>query len=125
MSIRLDFDSTLKEKIANLPQEMLTYAEEVLTKQCDLIVSLAQIYVPVDTGSLRNSIRKERGGEGLYWRQYRVRAGGYVTNPRTQRKVDYALYVETRTPFLHPAVYEVLPTIAGMIQANVVEKVNE
>jgi hypothetical protein len=126
MSIRMDInDPNVKEKIAQLPEKMLEYAQQVLSSQCDLIVGLAQIYVPVDTGSLRDSIRKERGGEGLYWREYRVRAGGYITNPRTGRRVNYARYVEQRYPFLRPAVEEVRPTIIEMVKSLVVEKCSE
>lgn len=129
MSITLDLaDPTVKQKIAELPEKMLEYAFEVLMKQAELIRDLAQVYVPVDTGSLRDSIRIERGGEGLAWRGVKVRAGGYVTNPRTGKRVNYAKYVEEGTrhmsarPYLMLAVTEVQPTIAEMIKAGVVDK---
>jgi hypothetical protein len=115
-------DTLVKEKLATLPEKMLEYAFEVLLKQAELMKGLAQVYVPVDTGSLRDSIRVERGGEGLYWRQVRVRAGGYVTNPRTGKLVNYAVYVEATQPFMQPAFSEVKPTIADMLRANVVAK---
>ena len=128
----MDFSSgTVKDAIATLPEKMLEYAHEVLLKQAELIKGLAQVYAPVDTGALRDSIRVERGGEGQHWRQVRVRAGGYVTNPKTGRKVDYAVHMEygTRhTPgyyYLTAAVAEVQPTIAGMIKANVAQKVTQ
>jgi hypothetical protein len=77
MSIRLDMSSgTIKTDLANLPEKMLDYAFEVLIKQAELMRDLAKIGCPVDTGNLRDSIRVERGGEGLNWRQVRVRAGG-------------------------------------------------
>lgn len=124
--IKLDFtDPALKAKLANLPEKMLEYAEEVLLSQAHLIVGLAQVNCPVDTGSLRDSIRVERGGQGLYWRQIKVRAGGYVTNPKTGRLVNYAAYVEQRTPFLLPAIEEIKPVIQEMIRAGVVQKINE
>lgn len=130
MSINLDLDSgTLKQDLAVLPEKMLEYAFEVLLKQAELIRDLAKVYVPVDTGALRDSIRVERGGEGLHWRMVKVRAGGYVVNPDTGKLVDYAGYVEMGTkymsarPYLQAAVEEVTPTIAEMIRANVVEKV--
>jgi len=126
MSIRYDFSDTyVKEKIAQLPEKMLGWAEEVLIRQAELIRALAQTYVPVDTGSLRDSIRVERGGKGLHWRQVRVRAGGYVVNPKTGRFVDYAVYVESRYHFMRRAVEEVKPTIADMIKSKVVEKASE
>jgi len=126
VSIKLDMsDSYVKEKLANLPEKMLEYAYQVMMEQAHLIVGLAQVYVPVDTGSLRDSIRVERGGEGLHWRQVKVRAGGYVTNPKTGKLVNYAVYQEERTGFLRLAVEEVKPTIRSMIEAQVVEKVEQ
>lgn len=126
MSINLDLSDTLvKDKLANLPEKMLEYAYEVIMQQAHLIVGLAQVYVPVDTGSLRDSIRVERGGESLHWRQVKVRAGGYVTNPKSGRLVNYAAIIEAKYPFMRPAVDEVTPTIAGMIEVRVVQKTNE
>jgi hypothetical protein len=125
LSIMLDAeDPNIKEKLATLPEKMLDYAEEVLMNQAHLMVGLAQVLVPVDTGSLRDSIRVERGGEGMYWREIRVRAGGYIVNPRTHRLVDYAIYVEARTPFMEIAYLSVRSGIAEMIQERVVEKCN-
>jgi HK97 gp10 family phage protein len=124
-------DPNIKEKLAVLPEKMTDAAFEVLMAQAHLIVGLAQVYVPVETGSLRDSIRVERGGEGLHWREVKVRAGGYVVNPKTGRLVDYARYQEYGTRyipasyFLSMAVEEVKPTIEDMIRANVVEKANE
>ena len=132
MSIILDLtDPNIKEKLATLPERMLDYAMEVLLEQAHLITALAAVYVPVNTGSLRDSIRVERGGEGLNWREVRVRAGGYVTNPETGHLVDYAIYQEEGTRyisgqhFLSRAVEEVKPQIAEMIKVKVVEKAIE
>ena len=129
-TIQLDLmDPNIKAKLANLPEKMLDYSFEVLMKQAELIKGLAQVYCPVETGALRDSIRIERGGEGLHWRQVRVRAGGYITNPKTGKLVDYAAYQEYGTKnsygyfYLTRAVEEVAPTIAGMIEAEVAEKV--
>jgi hypothetical protein len=131
MSITLDLtDPNVKQKLAVLPEKMLEYAFEVLMEQAHLIVGLAQIYVPVETGSLRDSIRVERGGEGLRWREVRVRAGGYVVNPKSGKLVNYARFQEEGTRyiygkfFLAKAVEEVKPTIVEMLKANVVEKIN-
>ena len=123
MSIVLDLN-TVKADVATLPEKILDYAFEVLLSQAELIKGLAQIYVPVDTGSLRDSIRVERGGQGLHWRRVRIRAGGYIINPKTGKLVNYARFVEERYPFLRPAVEEVKPTIAEMIREGVVEGVN-
>ena len=115
----------MKAKIAELPEKMLEYADQVLSSQCDLIVGLAKVSAPVDTGSYRDSIRKERGGIGKAWREYRVRAGGYVTNPRTGRKVDYAVYLEIRYRVIGNAVDSVKPTLKEMITSKVVESCSE
>lgn len=130
MSITIDaFDPAVKAKLAVLPEKMMEYAFEVMMSRAELIKGLAQVYCPVDTGALRDSIRIERGGEGQNWRQIRVRAGGYVTNPNTGRTVNYAKHQEFGTKhligtfFLTRAVEEVKPTIAEMIKAGVVAKV--
>ena len=125
------YDPNVKQKIAQLPEKMMDYAEEVLLRQAQLIKALAQVYVPVDTGSLRDSIRVERGGKGMSWREVRVRAGGYVTNPKTGRRVDYARFQEEGTRYIYGqfylarAVEEVKPTINEMLKAEVVQRVNE
>lgn len=132
MSITIDMAAgTTKEAIATLPEKMLDHAFEVLMKQAELIKGLAQVYAPVETGSLRDSIRVERGGESQHWRQVSVRAGGYITNPKTGKKVNYAHHMEYGTKYisgyfyLTAAVAEVQPTIADMIKANVVQKVTQ
>ncbi len=108
-------NAVLKTDIGLLKENVDRIAEEALDQVCDLIVGYAKVYVNVDTGSLRDSIRKERGGEGLGWRLFRVRAGGYIVNPKTGRLVDYAAYVESRFPFLAPAIAEVEPEIGELI----------
>lgn len=132
MSISFDlYDPALKSKLAVLPEKMLDYAEEALLQQAHLITGIAQIYCPVDTGSLRDSIRVERGGKGLGWREIKIRAGGYVTNPKTGKKVDYAQYQEFGTRyisgqfFLTRAVEEVKPTIQEMIKNKVLEGIQD
>lgn len=130
MSIVFDMnDPAIKARLAELPEKMVEYAFEVLMKQAELIKGLAQIYVPVETGALRDSIRIERGGQGKGWRQIRIRAGGYVTNPNTGKLVNYAQYQEFGTRYIPPKYYitmameEVRPTIAPMIQVGVVSKI--
>lgn len=125
MSIRYDFGkATLKQDLARLPKEMLDAAFEELDQQAELIKGIAQVLVRVDTGSLRDSIRKERGGQGEHWRRVRVRAGGYVTNPRTGKIVDYAVYVEQKFPFMRPAWEQIRANVESLIQRRVVERVS-
>lgn len=124
LSLRFNFKSgTLKQDLAELPEKMLEYAFEVLIEQAQLMKGYAQVYVPVDTGSLRDSIRVERGGKGKYWREVKVRAGGYVINPKTGRFVDYAGYVEARYHFMERAWHEVCPDIADLINRRILEMV--
>jgi hypothetical protein len=118
-------DPNVKAKLAVLPEKMLEWAEEVLLERARYMRDVAQVLVPVDTGSLRDSIRVERGGQGLHWREIRVRAGGYIVNPKTGRLVDYAVYVEAKYPFMKPAFDEIKDNIAGMIKDDVVTKANE
>ena len=124
-TIRLDFSKgTIKQDLAELPEKMLEGAYEAIDEAADLIVGLAQVNVRVDTGSLRDSIRKERVGPTYHNHQsLRVRAGGYVTNPKTGKLVNYAVVIEQRYPFLRPAFESVYPQIRGMIENKVVEKV--
>ena len=122
MSIKYDL-GRLKTDLADLPEKMLEYAFEVLMSRAELMKGLAQVYVRVDTGSLRDSIRIERGGEGKEWRRVRVRAGGYVENPKHPgHTVNYAWIVEQRFPYMRPAFDEIKGDIAEMIRAKVVEK---
>jgi len=71
MSIQMDLSDTLvKEKLVNLPEKMLEYAYQVIMEQAHLMAGIWQVNINVDTGSARDSIRVERGGEG---NQLRVR----------------------------------------------------
>jgi len=81
-----------------------------LHKFVEDVRDLAKQFCPVDTGSLKMSIRIEiYASPAGVWHKLGVRAGGYITNPKTGRKVDYAVYVEYGTskmspqPFMRPA----------------------
>ena len=124
MSIRFDLASGIvKEDIARLPEKMLEFAFEVMMKQAELMRDLWQVGIRVDTGSARDSIRIERGGEGEHWRRVRVRGGGYIVNPKSGRLVDYMGILEAKYGAGRMAFEEVKPTIAEMIKARVVEGV--
>ena len=94
-----------------MPKAFEVSALEALDKTADDARDRAKELVPVDTGSLRKSIRKERhawpAGNITY---VGIRAGGYITNPKTGRKVDYARYVcygtsrQRPQPYLRPAL---------------------
>jgi hypothetical protein len=126
MSIRLDFNKgTVKEDVAAIPNKLLEGAEEAILEVAHLMVGLAQVHVRVDTGSLRDSIRVERGGKTMHWRQVKVRAGGYVTNPRTGKLVDYAVIVEQKWPYMKPAWNEVRSQAEEIVRRICLEHVKE
>jgi hypothetical protein len=110
--------------VHELPDFVDKEVEEVLRRNIELFKGLAQVYVRVDTGSLRDSIRIERGGVGKRWHVYSLRAGGYVTNPRTRRRVDYAAVVEAKYPFMSPAWEQVKPALEEELKA-IQERINE
>ncbi len=126
MSIQLDFDKgTVKRDVAAIPNKLLEGAAEGIMEVARLMVGLAQVHVRVDTGSLRDSIRVERGGQTMHWRQVKVRAGGYIVNPKTGRLVDYAGVVEAKYPYMRPAWEEVKPQAEEIIRRICLEHVNE
>ncbi len=112
----------IKQDLEMLPERIMNAAWEIIIQKITLAKGLAQVNVLVDTGSLRDSIRVERGGEGQHWRQIRLRAGGYITNPKTGRLVDYAVFVEEKHPFLRPAVLEAFQDYKEVTDANVLVK---
>jgi len=125
MSLRFDFNQgTLKQDLARLPEKMLDAAFAELMQQAYLMLGIAQVNVRVDTGSLRDSGRVERGGEGERWRRVRVRFGGYVVNPLTGKLVDYAVHVERKYPFMKPAWNQIKGNVDSLIKRAVVERVN-
>jgi hypothetical protein len=123
-------DPAVKSKLATLPEKMSNHAYEAMMTQARLIVALFQIYTTVETGSLRDTGRVERGGEGMHHRQISVRIGGYRINPKTGRIVDYAKHQEFGTRYIRGtlaltrATEEVKPTISDMIKHRVVEAVH-
>jgi hypothetical protein len=108
-------NGVIKAQIAEIPEKLLEGAEEATIETAQLVLGLAQIYVNVDTGALRDSGRIERGGGGKNWREVKVRFGGYTTNPKTGRLVDYAIYVENRYHYLARAVQEANPEMLALV----------
>jgi len=107
----------LVQVVHELPEAVDEEVEACLQRNITLFKGLAQIYVHVDTGSLRDSIRIERGGIEKRWHVYRLRAGGYIVNPQTGRLVDYALPVEAKYPFMAPAWEEVKTSVETELEA--------
>lgn len=123
MSLRFNLNTTLKRDIAELPDKMLDAAWQEIIQVVTTMKGYAQVLVRVETGSLRDSIRIERGAEGKYWRQIRLRAGGYVTNPKTGRLVDYAVIVEKKYPYMILAWEEVRGDVENLIKRRVLQEV--
>jgi len=123
-TIRLDFSKgTVKEDVAAIPNKLLEGAEEAILELAHLILGLAQVHIRVDTGSLRDSGRVERGGKTMHWRQVRVRFGGYIVNPKTGKLVNYAAIVEQKWPYLRPAGEEVRGQAEELIRRVCLEHV--
>jgi len=59
----------------------------------------------------------------MRWRQVKVRAGGYVTNPRTGKLVNYAAVVEAKFPYMRPAWEQVKPQAEAIIRRVCLEHV--
>lgn len=102
----------LMARLANLQSKVLDKAAETSVRQVAVnIRDDAKRVCPVDTGSLRKSIRLQvqaRPKKNVH--KIGVSAGGYVTNPKSGEKVNYASHVEYGTsrqrpqPFLRPAI---------------------
>jgi len=106
-----NLDNYRRHLATDMPQAFEESALEALDKTADDARDRAKELVPVDTGSLRKSIRKEKhalpAGNIIYTG---IRAGGYIVNPKTKRLVDYASYQEYGTsrnrpqPYMRPAL---------------------
>ena len=120
--------AVLRRVIDGMDEKVSAALQEV----AEVIKEDAKTLCPVDTGSLRASIRREAVARpaGDIW-EVGVRAGGYVTNPKTRRKVDYAKYVEFGTsrtrpkPFLRPATLSNRAKIEDAMRRAVNEDVEE
>lgn len=86
----------MKRRLAEVPDKLLEGGEQALVEVADLMVGYWKIGAKVDTGAYRDSVRRERGSEGPTTRVMRVRAGGYIVNPKTGRLVNYAGILEER-----------------------------
>jgi len=114
----------LEDKLSNLEEKLTNALAEALEEIAGKIRDDAKSFVPVDTGSLRKSIRVEKEGE----LQFLVVAGdGGVINPRTGREVDYAGYVEFGTsraapqPFMQPALEKNRDETLRIVKEKVLE----
>jgi hypothetical protein len=95
--------NVLASKVGQLPQIIGEEALNRLIRDAELIVGIAQINCPVLTGNLRDSIKYMVAEDSDNRKMVVVTAGGL--------NVDYAGIVESKQPFLGPAVQEVLPQL--------------
>lgn len=118
----------LKGVLARMEDGLEPHIADAIDEVADKVRDDAKVMCPVDTGSLQRSIRKlviSKPGKNRW--EIGVRAGGYITNPKSKRIVDYAVYVEygtsrrTAQPFLRPALLK--NTFA--IQAAVGDAIND
>lgn len=120
-----DFErGTVKVALAELPEKMLEGAWIEIIQVVTKMKGIWQVTARVDTGSYRDSVRVERGGQGKYWREIRVRAGGYIVNPKTGRLVDYAVFLEERYHTGRNAWQAVCHDLIALINRGVMQKVN-
>lgn len=107
MTIEIVGSTELAARLENLAARLGDLSQEALEELAERIVEDAKALCPVDTGSLKRSIRFERDPSGGV---IVAAGGGGVVNPRTRREVDYAAYVEFGSsrapaqPFLQPAL---------------------
>jgi len=113
-TLRLEFDAKGVVKLEGLAELLKNATLEELDSTADQMKHVAKSLVRVDTGSLKQSIRKERRGDRIS-----VRAGGYVTNPKTGQLVNYASIIESKYPFMMPAWLMVREGIVERIQERV------
>lgn len=87
---------------------------------------------PVDTGALRQSIRLQtRAKTAGNIHSIGVSAGGYITNPKTGKKVNYAGHVEYGTsrqipqPFLRPAYINNQQKLRLLVKSAVIDSIRK
>jgi len=122
MSVRFNsLREIVQADIARIPDKMREGALEALNDATDFMIMLARGYCPVDTGTLQRSIRKEQSESYV-----RVLAGGrQFINPKTHRPCTYAVYVESKTPFMKPAFEAIRRFIKEKIRERVLQKIEQ
>jgi len=114
----------LEEKLSDLDVKLNKVLDEALEEIAEKIRDDAKSLAPVDTGALRKSIRIEKKGE---LQVSIVAGGGGVINPRTDREVDYAGFVEFGTsrmnpkPYMQPALEKNWDEILNIVKRKILE----
>jgi len=124
MEIEIVGLTELEDKLSNLEEKLTKALAEALEEVSEKIRDDAKGFVPVDTGSLRKSIRVERKGS---LEVSIIAGGGGVINPRTGREVNYAGYVEFGTsrmspqPYMQPALEKNRDEVLRIVKEKVIE----
>ena len=100
----------LERRLRRIPIEVRQAATQTLNRNADELVAMQKRLVPVEDGTLQNSIKKQRGSNEL---QVKVVAGGSATTRAVRNGAsatyDYALAQEFGTqdmpanPFFYPS----------------------
>jgi len=100
----------LMARLAQMQEALESSTADALREVAAQMRDDAKAFCPVDTGSLRSSIRVQAFAKPkTHFYNVGISAGGYVTNPKTKKKVNYASHVEFGTsrqrpqPFMRPA----------------------
>jgi len=132
MSVEIIGGDRIKAKLLRVEGGMDANVRAALDKVADQVKEDAKALCPVDTGSLKASIRKEavaRPADNIW--EVGVRAGGYVTNPKSHKIVNYAIHVEFGTsraraqPFMRPAILANKANIAEAIKKGTEKSLQE
>lgn len=116
----------LMARLVKLPKSLDLASAEGIKEVAELIRDHAKAICPVDTGSLRASIRKQvYASPATHIHRVGVSAGGYKINPKTGRRVDYASFVEFGTsrmraqPYMRPAMERYKDKLPKIVKANI------
>lgn len=97
---------------------------EGLIEVADSVVQDARAIVRIDTGSLQKSIRRQHHVSQAQIHSIAVTAGGYITNSKTGRIVDYGHHLEYGTsrmpahPFMRPALETNRPFLREVLKGK-------
>lgn len=114
MEVLWDSSKLIHSLKKDLPRDVKDSIIHAANRTAEVALPIAKKYCPVGTpestgipgyigGSLKKSTRLERRAKPKGKTYYvGLRAGGYVTNPNTGKKVDYALAVHEGTSRMPP-----------------------
>ena len=130
LSIEIIGGQRLVAHLADAIKNIKPKTREALREAARKIVQDAKALCPVDTGSLRRSIRAEEYPPQVNVYRIHVVAGGKIINPKTRRPVDYAAYPEYGTsrmaprPYLRPALEQNRPLLRKALMDGLKEAFN-